>query len=249
MKRMISMIIITIFAIVTFSCLAESIDYSGLDYDSLYAIKQAVDLEFYSRPEAEPIKMAEGSYIAGVDIKPGRYYVMMNEPGSYSYARIHVYESRAKYDERPSGYYGEYLSDYYAILGEAPISISFEEGNFILIDNGNTLFSVSEFSPEDYYQYEPPEGTIVPVGSYTVGEDGDIPVATFTVYAGDISGGEIKIYYDIKTFKDEGSWHLGYDKHIEVSATESDSVVLEEGYVVYVEKPVIMKRQAKLVFD
>ena len=109
----------------------------------------------------------------------------------------------------------------------------------------------------DYYTYEPPEGTYVPAGAYMVGdeEEDDIPTGTFTVYAGTIYGGDVKIYNTQENYAQDGSWQLGYDKHCEVRVTkipEPETIILEGGNVLLVEKDVIMKKGAsggKLVFD
>ena len=236
---------------------ASETDVTGMDFSALSELKQKVDAEYYSRPEAEPFSIAEGYYTVGKDIAPGRYYVATVVPDDDGYGvRMHVYVDKAQFDARPSGYYGEYISDDYFTLGEEPKSMTLEEGNYLYVE-GPLMFSAGEFAISDYFTYEPPEGTYVPAGAYMVGEgeDKDIPTGTFTVYAGTVYGGDIKIYYSQETYAQDGSWHLGYDKHCEVPVTKglaSETIVLEEGYVVLVESDVIMKRGTaggKLVFD
>ena len=237
--------------------LASETDVTGMDFTALSELKQKVDAEYYSRPEAEPFSVAEGYYTAGKDIAPGRYYVATVLPNEDGYGvRMHVYADKAQFDARPAGYYGDYISDDYFTLGDEPKSMTLEEGNYLYVE-GPLLFSAGEFAISDYFIYEPPEGTYVPAGAYMVGEgeDMDIPTGTFTVYAGTVYGGEIKIYYSKETYAQDGSWHLGYDKHCEVPVTKNpvpETIVLEEGYVVLVESDVIMKRGTaggKLVFD
>ena len=153
-------------------------------------------------------------------------------------------------------FYGDYISDDYFSLGDEPKSMTLEEGNFLYVQ-GPLLFGAADFDISDYYTYETPEGTYVPAGVYMVGEgdDKDIPPGTFAVYPGTISGGDVKIYYSQETFEDDGSWHLGYDKHYEVRVRKnqaSETIILEEGYVLLVEKDVVMKKGSggtKLVFD
>lgn len=236
---------------------ASEIEVSGLDFSELSELKQKVDSEYFSRPEAEPFAIAEGYYTVGQDMNPGRYYVACAAPDEDGYGvRMHVYADKAQFDSRPSGYYGEYISDDYFSLGEEPKSIMLETGNYLYVE-GSLLFSSSEFAVSDYYTYEAPEGTYVPAGAYMVGEgdDKDIPSGTYTVYAGTISGGEIKIYYTQESFAEDGSWHLGFDKHYEVRVTKelsSETIVLEEGNVLFVESDVIMRKGTgggKLVFD
>ena len=237
--------------------LASEPDVEGMDFSALSELKQRVDAEYYSRPEAEPFTVVEGYYTVGQDINPGHYYVATVTPDKDGYGvRMHVYVDKAQFDSRPSGYYGEYISDDYFSLGDEPKSITLEEGNYLYVE-GSLLFSAGEYALSDYYTYEPPEGTYVPAGTYMVGngEDKDIPSGTFTVYAGTVYGGDVKIYYSQDTYAQDGSWHLGYDKHCEVRVAKkqaSETIVLEEGYVLLVEKDVIMKKGTgggKLVFD
>ena len=237
--------------------LAAEVDLAGMDFSALSEMKQKVDEEYYSRPEAGLFSVAEGYYTVGQDINPGRYYVATVTPDEDGYGvRMHVYMDKAKFDARPSGHYGDYISDDYFSLGNEPKSMMFEDGNYLYVE-GSLLFSASEFELSDYYTYEQPEGTYVPAGAYMVGdgEDKDIPSGTFTVYAGTVYGGDVKVYYSQDAYAQDGSWHLGYDKHYEVRVAKtqlSETIVLEEGNVLLVEKDVIMKKGTggeKLVFN
>ena len=237
--------------------LASETDVEDMDFSTLSELKHRVDTEYYSRPEAEPFPVAKGYYIVGQDIEPGHYYVANVKPDNRGYGvRMHVYADKGKYESRPSGRYGDYISDDYFSLGDEPKSMTLEDGNFLLVE-GPLLFSAGEFAPSDYYTYEVPEGTYVPAGAYIVGdgEDKDIPTGTFTVYAGTVYGGEVKIYYSQENYTQDGSWHLGYDKHYEIRVTDTqapETIVLEEGNVLLVEKDVIMKKgtgREKLIFD
>lgn len=223
---------------------AESIDVSNMDFDALQTLKAAVELEFHSRPEAAGISLLPGYYAVGQDIKPGRYYVKMVEPSGNGYSvRLHVYADREKYESRPAGKYGEYIYDDYFSIEDDAISMLLEEGNFLWLEEGSIVFSVSEINLLDLY--EVPEGTYVPAGSYVVGED--IPAGKYTAYSGTIFGGEVKVYYSENTFKSNK-----YDKRYEIEVEKPQvpaALVLEDGYVVFVEKDIVMRKQAKLSFD
>ena len=251
-------------ALILAGCLAFSVpvmasepDVGGLDFPALSELKQKVDAEYNSRPEAEPFTVAAGYYTVGKDIVPGRYYVATVMPDEDGYGvRMHVYTDKAQFEARPSGYYGEYIYDDYFSLGDNPKSVTLEDGNFLYVE-GSLLFSAEEFDSSDYYVYEAPEGTYVAAGAYMVGDgdDKDIPAGTYTVYAGTVYGGEIKIYSDQESYAEDGSWHLGYDKHYEVRVSAvpaTETIILDEGNVLLVEKDVIMRKGAgggKLVFD
>lgn len=230
---------------------AESIDVSTMDFNTLKELKTAVDLEFYTRPEATGMILLSGFYTVGKDINPGRYYAMAVEPNDSDYTtRLHIYATREKYETRPSGYYGEYLYDNYFHLGEDSKSLVLEEGNFLYLEAGSIVISASPITPSDYYTYKVPEGTYVPVGVYNVGDD--IPAGKYLAYSGTIRGGDVKIYFTEEDFKSDGAWHLGYDQHFELDVKKtpvSCSLVLEDGYVVFVEKDIVMKKQVKLSFD
>lgn len=237
--------------------LAAETDVVGMDFSTLSELKQKVDAEYYSRPEAEPFSITEGYYTVGQDLNPGRYYVATVTPDEDGYGvRMHVYVDKAQFDARPSGYYGDYISDDYFSLGEEPKSMTLENGNYLYVE-GPLMFSAGEFAVSDYYTFEPPEGTYVSAGAYMVGdeEDKDIPTGTYTVYAGTIAGGDVKLYYTQETYAQDGSWHLGYDKHYEVRVAKNpapETIILEEGNVLLVEKDVVMRKGSgggKLVFD
>ena len=101
------------------------------------------------------------------------------------------------------------------------------------------------------------------------------------MYAGTVTGGEAKIYYSRDAYAEDGAWHLGYDKdlssnnliillgffpdycvrkprcskHCEIrvaKSRKSETILLEDGYVLLVEKDVVMKKGTgggKLIFD
>lgn len=230
---------------------AEDIDFESMDFDTLQAMKNALDYEYFSRPESKGISLSPGEYTVGIDIKPGRYYIKTVEPCVSDYTpRVHIYKDKEQFESRPRGYYGEYLYDAYCHLEDDQKSVSLEIGNFIYVESGSILFSRTSINQEDYYVYQVPEGTYVPAGVYKVGED--IPVGKYRVYSGTILGGKIKIYFKEETYNSDGSWHLGYDKLVEVDVKPTvvyETVNLEEGQVVLVELDVVMKKQAKLSFD
>lgn len=256
MKRVSAFVLAASLAFCT-PVLASDTDVTGLSFTELSELKQRVDAEYNSRPEAEPFDVAPGYYTVGQDINPGRYYVAAVVPNANGYSTyMHVYLDKNQFDSRPPLQYGEFLSADFFKLGDDPKSISFEEGNYLWVE-GSLILSSNEFQPSDYSNYEVPEGTYVPAGVYTVGEgeDKDIPTGTYTVYAGTINGGDLKIYYSQDTFADDGSGHHGYDKHYEIDpydSLSSEMIVLEEGYVLLVENDIVMKKGssgAKLEFD
>ena len=254
MKRMISALVIA--AILAVPAYASDIDVTGLDFATLSELKDKVDAEYKSRPEAEPFTLYEGYYTVGEDLKPGRYFMASVKPNSDGYGiRLHVYVDKQQFESRPSGKYGEYISDDYFNLGDQPKSVTLEEGNYLYLQSGELMVSASAFDVNDYFTFEIPEGTYVAAGVYEVGDDRDLPAGTYTAYPATLDGGEFKIYYTKEAFAEDGSWHLGYDSHREMRVkdkVESETFVLEDGYILLVEKDIVMKKGtggSKLVFD
>ncbi len=254
MRKYISLLLVAVLTCITFSAaFANDADLSAMSFEDLSTLKQKVDNEYNSRAEAEPFPLAEGQYLVGIDLAPGRYYMACVEAGDSGYTtRLHVYVDRAQHDSAPSGRYGEYLSDDYFGVGDEPKSVRLGEGNFLLLESGSLLISTTPFKSSDYIKYELPDGTLVPTGVYEVGENGEIPAGKYNAFAGTASGGDLKIYLTKEKFTSDGSWHLGYDQHYELNATRNpkgEGLVLEEGYIVLVEQDIIMKKQQKLSFD
>ena len=230
---------------------AEDIDFESMEFDTLQSLKNALDYEYFSRPESKGISLSPGDYTVGIDIKPGRYFFKTVEPCTSNYTpQVYIYKDKEQCESWDNGNYGEYLFSEYCSLDYDQKSVSLEIGNIIRVYSGSILFSKASINQEDYYVYQVPEGTYVPAGVYKVGED--IPVGKYRVYSGTILGGKIKIYFKEETYNSDGSWHLGYDKLVEVDVKPTvvyETVNLEEGQVVLVELDVVMKKQAKLSFD
>lgn len=233
--------------------MTESMDLSVLSFIDLAALKQKVDYEYNSRKEAEPFKLAEGQYVVGIDIAPGRYYMACVEPSDTGVfvTRLHIFEDKTKYNVT-NYLYGDYFFDEYFDFGEEPLSVNLEKGNFLLLQYGSLLVSMTPFIVSDYIHYDLPQGTLVPSGVYEIGEKGDIPAGKYQAFAGSVAGGELKIYYSKEKYNSDRFLRLSYDKNYVFMATRDPKpvgVVLEEGYVLLVEQDVVMKKQHSLIFD
>ena len=256
MRRIISAFMIAAVLTVAVPAFASEIDVTSLDFETLSDLKEKVDAEYKSRPEAEPFTLNVGYYTVGTDLKSGSYYMASVIPDESGYStRLHVYANKEQFGARPSGKYGDYIYDSYFSLGEQPKNFILEEGNYLYLQNGQLLVSPTVFDTTEYYSFEMPEGTYVAAGAYEVGDDKDLPAGTYTAYPASLSGGEFKIYFTKEAFAEDGSWHFGYDSHREVEVTdkvESETFVLEDGYILLVEKDIVMRKGtggSKLVFD
>ena len=65
--------LIVLFVILLMTCpaIASDIDLSSMSDEDLKALKMEVDLELYSRENAETITLYKGVYVVGSDIEPG----------------------------------------------------------------------------------------------------------------------------------------------------------------------------------
>ncbi|MBR4235566.1 MAG: hypothetical protein IKR85_05820 [Clostridia bacterium] len=238
MKRILALVVC---AFMLISCaLAEDYDLEGMDFDSLLALKEAVDREYYSRQEAKGISFAPGTYIVGIDIKPGRYYVKMVEPSPDGSALVNIDKDLETYGKRLTVY--AEISLLFTSLDSEQKNIRVESGNVLEIEHGSILFSSSPINQDDYYVYRAPEGTYVPSGVYIVGED--IPAGKYNVYSGTIHGGYARIFYSKETY-DKTKFKTNDDEHVFVEVRSTDyyqTITLENGYYVKVERDIVMKK-------
>lgn len=219
--------------------MAESIELADMDYENLVELKQAIDMELFSRPEAEPRVLAPGKYVVGEDIKAGRYYAAVN---SYVFnddctSRVKVYET----DETESSLWCEWPS-----LDEAPISIVLNDGNLLSVEYFPITLSIEELSEDQKYEYVVPEGTYVPVGVYEVGKD--IPDGAYQVYMGTIYGGDVFVYANDELYK-EGTYETRTELRVIWDDGHMKPLTVQEGNIIVVKKDVVMRKQQQLTFE
>ena len=240
MKKLLSLMMV-LFILIT-PAMAEGLDLEGMDYDSLMQLKQAVDAELYSRPEAEPRVLQPGIYEIGKDICPGRYLARVNsyEFGKNTYCSLSIFdtfEAATNYGDRV---YYETIS-----LEEGSLGIDLPDGKFFKVSDFPVTLSVSELTEEELYEYVPPEGTYVPAGTYVVGED--LPAGGYQIFMGTIAGCDVLVYDDENAlengkYSQRAELRMIWDGHVA-------SISVKEGNIVKVEDDVVMKKQPKLEFD
>lgn len=240
MKRILSILLVVL--LFSAPAFAESLDLSSMSYEQLAELKQAVDNEYYMRPEAEPKILAPGEYVVGRDIQAGIYYVCVN---SYEFnkdasARFKAYKSQEDY---AAG--GDLLWCEWPALNKPSISVTLNDGNLLRVDYFPITLSVKELTEEQRYKYTAPEGTYVPCGIYKVGQD--IPAGSYQVYMGSLDGGDVYVYADDSAYSEKN-----YESHVELKVIWTEHVKplsVSDGNVVVVKSDVVMKKQAALVFD
>lgn len=244
---LIAALLIALMALMT-PALAEE-DLSGYRFDELLALQSSLEEELLSRPEYVGKALSEGDYVAGKDFPAGTYELTLNRVDAESDSvHYYVYETHGMYKYDVDRYW----------LGDMPLKEGrLDENGSVVVDlyDGYCLVAYYnginialrgglEGNPND--GYEQPDGTVVPVGFYTVGEE--IPAGTFSVmYAGKASA-RYRVYGSMEDAKNDFA-----DENVAIIVSNinpSGTVYLKEGQVVRVEyNDVIMKKSDGLVFD
>ncbi len=245
------LVIILLMLCLNLSANAEKTDLTTMDYDSLLLLNQEINMELRSRPESKSFILTEGQYIVGKDIKPGKYYVMITEPAEESVILgnlrvISIYKDKAAYERQTGSLFSEtWLSQFRFSFDGNYKTIYFEDGYYFTLTDSLTFSSIP-FSKEDLWKIDVPKGTLIPAGVYTVGNE--IPAGEYELYPGELTGGDLYLYYNEYSYKNDGSYHFNSDKHYELKVFKTlkpMSIYLEDGYIILAENDVIMKKPEK----
>ena len=91
MKKLLSLIVLLVLTAAIPTALAEAaFDFSGYSYDELIGVKEQLDAEIATRPEAGERILQPGQYVVGKDIAPGVYdlgFVPAEEEDTYTNGR------------------------------------------------------------------------------------------------------------------------------------------------------------------
>lgn len=243
MKRILSFILII--GLFSISSLAEELELTNMTYEQLVELKQAVDNEYYARPEAEPRILYPGYYVIGNEIPAGQYYLTVAEFGDEPSSGFYVYESKEKKDNRNLSYWEH-------IKPGTISSFRLETGNIIAVEDLPLLLSLEPFEDEDLLVYTPPEGTPIPSGTYEIGVE--IPSGTYQVYPAGISGSKIFLYNTVENYQNERyvNIHGDCDSTLKPYVTKTNNglrLKVTDGNIVIIEGDVIMKKQSAFVFE
>lgn len=250
MKRFLLLLIVL--TLISASALAELPDFSAMSFEELQTMKTALDKEYYSREEVTTRTLYPGKYVIGEDIAAGNYVASMTEmPDRYNeVATFGVYKNTEDYETVQQGSYARAIIEGSVYFGDKPGSLTLEAGEVLYIGRGSLTIATPGTDFTELYQYEPPEGTYVPAGDYHVPED--IPEGTYQVYATDVNVLRFGIYHSEEKYAENITYHYGQDESFRYFVSKSDpytTIVLKEGYVLYAENNMIMKKQPKLSFD
>lgn len=256
-RRTIPTVLLLLFGIclLVVPAIGEALDIGEMDYDSLLALKQEVDLEIDSRPEAEPFVINPGKYVVGSDMKSGKYFVIFAEPVNRTYCEYMLFPDKLTFTaalETPLEERSKYLM-YRGRINALDRStyIDFQEGSYLITEGASIKLSVTDFDDADYFTYTAPEGTVVPLGTYIVGEE--IPAGSYTAYPYDTQGAKIYIYKSAEVLAADQSSSIGWeaDAKIYLSIIGDDSSAifkLAEGNIIIIDNVVVMTKNAAFDF-
>lgn len=225
------------------TALADLPDFASMSFEDLNTMKQALDKEYFARPEAEGLTLGAGIYTAGVDFKPGTYYLGIVEPYTYG-GEVSVQIKKGDAMPVRVG----------VLLGDVPLQTILNDGDSIYIETDQIYLSAREYDPEEFYKYKVPDGTFIPEGVYFVGED--IPAGRYSVSPGGIPAGRYEVF--VPESKENGETRYvyksgdAYRKTIWVTTdTKTVTIDLDDGDKIEVKRPIVMKKteKTKLIFD
>lgn len=230
--------------------LAESvtIDFSGYSLEELIQIKADLMEEIAKRPGGEKMTIGSGQYRIGEDLPAGVYSFKFVQNGDKDVARTDYYvyenESMYKYDVDRL-WLGDMPRLEGSLKGDGETRISLYPGEFLSIRyNGAEVERVGNVA-ERGNGYEVPEGTTIPKGNYTIGEE--IPAGTYKIYYNGKSTARVRVFQDAK--EASNTFNKGKETILDDSNTEG-TVTLVEGNVMRVEyTPIIMTKGSGFTFD
>jgi len=167
-------------ALCCFAAVAEgTIDFSGYTLEELLTIRDDLTDEIASRPGGEKMVLGTGQYKIGEDLAAGVYTFKFVQNGDKDVTRsdYYVYENESMYKyDIDRHWLGDMPRVEGSLKGDGETRISLYPGEYLSLRyNGAEVARVGNVS-ERGNGYVPPEGTTIPKGNYTIGEE--IPAGT-----------------------------------------------------------------------
>lgn len=251
MKRMLVFVLSFLFlAACTGASLAEeiAIDFTGYTLEELIQIKAELSEEITKRPGGEKMVMGVGQYAVGEDVPAGIYTFRFIQNGDQERDRTEYYvyenESMYKYDVDRL-WLGDMPRVEGSLKGEGETRISLYPGEYlILYYNGAEIERIGNVTERES-GYEPPEGTTIPKGEYTIGDE--IPAGTYTIYYSGKATSRVRVFADADDA--DNTFHKGKQTILDELNPEG-TVTVTDGNILRVEyTPIIMKKGGGFSFD
>ncbi len=225
-----------------------TIDFSSYSLEELLEIRTDLLDEIAKRPGGEKMVLGAGQYKIGEDLPAGVYSFKFVQNGDKDVTRTDYYvyenESMYKYDIDRL-WLGDMPRIEGSFKGDGETRISLYPGEYLSLRyNGAEVERVGNVSDRNT-GYEPPAGTTIPKGNYTVGEE--IPAGTYKIYYSGKTTSRVRVFQDAK--EASNTFNKGKETILDANNTEG-SVTLNEGNVLRVEyTPIIMTKGGGFTFD
>ncbi len=225
-----------------------AIDFSGYTLEELIRIKADLTEEIARRPGGEKIVLGIGQYKVGEAIPAGIYAFRFVQNGDSEINRTDYYvyenESMYKYDVDRL-WLGDMPRVDGALKGEGEARISLYPGEYLILrHNGAQVERVGNVS-EQASGYEAPQGTSIPKGNYTVGEE--IPAGTYRICFNGQNTARVRVFQDAD---DAGNIFSEGKETILNENNPEGTVMLADGNIHRVEyTPIIMIKGGGFIFD
>ena len=223
-------------------------DFTTYSYDELIGIKERLDAELQTRPEAGERILQTGQYVVGKDIAQGVYdlsFVAAEEDDTYT--NWYIYDTKQMYDyDVDRLWLGDLPREEGTLKTGSSVKVELFDGDyFVIYRSAASITRVGHAVPVES-NYTAPEGTIIPTGIYIIGEE--IPEGKYTIYYNGEAPSRVKTYADpadaTNDFKDSEFEAVlaDYNTSVEIN--------LKAGYAFRLEyNSVIMKKSEGFVFD
>lgn len=227
---------------------ADGFDFTGYSYDELIGIKERLDAELQTRPEAGERILQAGQYVVGKDIAQGAYdlgFVPAEEDDTYT--SWYIYDTKQMYDYDVGRLWlGDLPREEGTLKAGSSVKVELFDGDyFVIYRSAASITRVGNAVPAEI-GYTPPEGTTIPTGIYIIGEE--IPEGKYTVYFNGKAPARVRTYADpadaTNDFKDRDFEAVLADYNTSVEINLKAGYAFRLGY-----NSVIMKKQDGFVFD
>lgn len=249
MKKLLSMIVLLAFTASISAAIAEtSFDFTSYSYDELIGIKELLDTEIATRPEAGERILQPGQYVVGKDIAPGVYdlgFVPAEEEDTYT--NWYIYDTKQMYDYDVGRLFlGDLPRNEGRVQEGSSVKVELFDGDyFVIYRSAASIVRTGNVTPVEF-NYTAPEGTSIPTGIYIIGEE--IPEGKYTIYFNGEAPSRVRTYANpddaTNDFKDPEFEAVlaDYNTSVEIN--------LKAGYAFRLEyNNVIMKKSEGFVFD